>query len=222
MASQQQLTDQDYELLSAYVDGELSNVARTDLDRRLESDAKLHSELVSLQQTATLLRELPESPVPREFTINEQLLAEYSTSPAPKLLRIKLHHFSLVASFLLIVIGAYLLVDELSVSESSTTAMAGMITADMAVDESAHDLDAAVAKSVSVDAIDSAADRAMPQSSIAADDSAEAETADIADTQEVSHLTTDSAPSRPDGRGFLVLGLALLTATAMIRRRNRG
>ena len=222
MASQQQLTDQDYELLSAYIDGELSDVARTDLDRRLKSDAKLHSELISLQQTATLLRELPESPVPRGFTINEQLLAEYRTSAASRLLRIDLHHFSLVASFLLVAIGVYLLVDELSVSETSTTAIAGMMMADMAVDESAQELDAAVAKSVSVDTIESAADPAMPQSSLAADDSAKAETADIADTQEVPRLTTESVPTRPDGRVFLVLGLALLATSAMIRRRRRG
>ena len=94
--------------------------------------------------------------------------------------------------------------------------------ADMAVDESAQELDAAVAKSVSVDAIESAADPAMPQSSLAADDSAKAETADIADTQEVPRLTTESVPTRPDGRVFLVLGLALLATSAMIRRRRRG
>ena len=222
MASQQQLTDQDYELLSAYIDGELSDVARTDLDRRLKSDAKLHSELISLQQTATLLRELPESPVPRDFAFNEQLLAEYRKSAASKLLRIDLQLFSLVASFLLVLLGVYFLVDELSVSETSTTALAGMMMADMAVDESAQELDTAVDESVSVDAIESAADRAMPQSSLAADDSATAETADFADTQAGPHLTTESVPTRPDGRVFLVLGLALLATSAMIRRRRRG
>ena len=48
------------------------------------------------------------------------------------------------------------------------------------------------------------------------------ETADIADTQEVPRLTTESVQTRPDGRVFLVLGLALLATSAMIRRRRRG
>jgi len=58
------------ELLSAYLDGQLSEAARARLEQRLAADAELQAELGALRCTVALVRELPPVTPPRHFTLS--------------------------------------------------------------------------------------------------------------------------------------------------------
>ena len=64
------LTDHDYELLSAYLDGTLSDSERSTLEARLQAEPDLRRELEALRQTVTLVKALPTLKAPRNFTLN--------------------------------------------------------------------------------------------------------------------------------------------------------
>jgi len=57
------------ELLSAYLDGQLSAGERARVDARLAADPALRAELDALRRTVALVRELPPVPVPRNFIL---------------------------------------------------------------------------------------------------------------------------------------------------------
>lgn len=63
------LTDQDYELLSAYLDGELSAEEQASLEARLGEDLLMQRELEALRQTSALIGQLPILQAPRNFTL---------------------------------------------------------------------------------------------------------------------------------------------------------
>lgn len=60
--------DEDDELLTAYLDGELQSGEQTQLQMRLMDDERLRGRLADLQKAWDLLDELPETPVNQEFT----------------------------------------------------------------------------------------------------------------------------------------------------------
>jgi anti-sigma factor RsiW len=64
----------DEELLSAYIDGQLSAAERLTVERRLASDAALKAELEALQATVGLLRELQPVMPPRSFILDPATL----------------------------------------------------------------------------------------------------------------------------------------------------
>ena len=63
-------TDADLELLSAYIDNELSIAERVGLEERLRAEPLLRVELAELRATTTLLRELEPVRPPRSFTLD--------------------------------------------------------------------------------------------------------------------------------------------------------
>ncbi|HMK07513.1 MAG TPA: zf-HC2 domain-containing protein, partial [Anaerolineales bacterium] len=63
------LSPRDLELLSAYVDGELSPRQKQDLEVRLASEADLQRGLAELRSVKANLAALPEERVPRNFTL---------------------------------------------------------------------------------------------------------------------------------------------------------
>ncbi len=62
------------ELLSAYLDGELSEVERERLEVRLSQDPALRAELRAMQSTMSLMRELPQVAAPRNFILSESMI----------------------------------------------------------------------------------------------------------------------------------------------------
>jgi hypothetical protein len=74
MSAERNFTDQDYELLSAYLDGALAEAERTALETRLQTDDKLRQELAALQQTVNLVRGLPPLKAPRNFTLTPSMV----------------------------------------------------------------------------------------------------------------------------------------------------
>jgi len=74
MSAERSFTDQDYELLSAYLDGALPAAERAALEARLQADAALQRELDALRQTVNLLSVLPLLKAPRNLTLTSEMV----------------------------------------------------------------------------------------------------------------------------------------------------
>ncbi|MBN1680413.1 MAG: hypothetical protein JW966_08965 [Anaerolineae bacterium] len=72
-------SNRDLELLSAYIDGEISDHERDELERRLNHDAALRAALADLRETVALVRSLPQLKAPRDFTLDP---AVYGRQPS--------------------------------------------------------------------------------------------------------------------------------------------
>lgn len=71
MATRSQPPSQrDLELLSAYLDGELSDRERLALEKRLSQDKTLRAALDGLRETVSLVQSLPRLKAPRNFTLD--------------------------------------------------------------------------------------------------------------------------------------------------------
>jgi hypothetical protein len=68
------ISDQDYELLSAYLDDALPAEARADLEARLPREAALRRELDALRATIDLIHGLPDLKAPRSFTLDASMV----------------------------------------------------------------------------------------------------------------------------------------------------
>src|SRR5207249_744866 len=71
----QQLSDADLELLSAYIDNQLTADERATLEQRLRDEPALRGTLDELRGTVTLLRDIPPLPPPRSFTLDPAAFA---------------------------------------------------------------------------------------------------------------------------------------------------
>ncbi len=63
------------ELLSAYLDGQLSAGERARLETRLAANPALRAELEALRHTVALVRDLPPVPIPRNFILPQAMAA---------------------------------------------------------------------------------------------------------------------------------------------------
>lgn len=70
-----ELTEHDAELLSAYINGELTADEAATLEQRLTEDAFLRRELAALRQIVSLIQALPEVKAPRNFTLTPDMVA---------------------------------------------------------------------------------------------------------------------------------------------------
>lgn len=75
----------DVELLSAYLDGQLSPRQKARLEARLKQDAALRQTLAGLRQTRALLRRMPPRRVPRAFTLTAAMAGVRPPTPRPAL-----------------------------------------------------------------------------------------------------------------------------------------
>lgn len=98
------ITDRDWELLSAYLDGELNARDKARLEGRLQASTDLHAALNDLRRTRALLRAQPRLRAPRNFTLTAESAGIRSSSrPAPRLSPI-FGMVSAFASFLLVAV----------------------------------------------------------------------------------------------------------------------
>src|SRR3954470_15331892 len=97
------LNGNDLELLSAYLDGALSEAERTALEARLQTDAELRRELARLRATVDLIKTMPTLSSPRPLTLTPRMVRRPNilTSAAFSAL-------SAAAAIILLVIGAAL------------------------------------------------------------------------------------------------------------------
>ncbi len=73
----------DVEQLSAYLDGQLSQVEKTRLESRLQSDSALAATLTDLRQARTILKRTPGRRSPRNFTLTPKMVG--IRPPVPRL-----------------------------------------------------------------------------------------------------------------------------------------
>jgi hypothetical protein len=98
MNKHRNLTSSDWLLLSAYLDDQLSEVEKRQVDERLQSDPECRKTLDSLKRTSLMLRSLPVHRVPRNFTLSAQSLSKKLIPSFVSILR-----FSSAAAALLLV-----------------------------------------------------------------------------------------------------------------------
>ena len=72
------------ELLSAYLDNQLSAGERARLEAQLATDPALRAELDALRQTVALVRDLPPVPIPRNFILPHKVVARSRPSRSPR------------------------------------------------------------------------------------------------------------------------------------------
>ena len=113
----------DLELLSAYLDGQLSQSSRARLETRIHADPALASALEELRQTRTLLRHTPQRHAPRNFILTPRMAG--IRPPVPRLVPV-LSWASAVAMLLFIFTLGVGLVGQHSVSMAARNAAAPM------------------------------------------------------------------------------------------------
>jgi hypothetical protein len=70
------LSSRDWELLSSYIDGQLSNGKRVQLEARLQVNPDLRAALDELTRTRAMLRSLPRVKAPRSFKLTAEMVGQ--------------------------------------------------------------------------------------------------------------------------------------------------
>jgi anti-sigma factor RsiW len=76
-----QLSQRDYEHISAYLDGDLKPKERAQVEARLQIDDAFQAALQEMRQTRSLLRSLPRIRSPRNFKLTPAMVAKPGTRP---------------------------------------------------------------------------------------------------------------------------------------------
>lgn len=97
-----QVSPKDWQALSAYLDGQLSQPQREKLEARLQQDKVLQDSLLELKQTKYLLQQAKVLKAPRNFTLSPEMAGEIKTIRKP--FAIPLLSFSSIAAALLLVV----------------------------------------------------------------------------------------------------------------------
>ncbi len=93
-----QLSSRDWEVLSAFLDGELSAQEKALLETRLQENPELQKGLEEMQRTRAVLRSLPRYHVPRNFTLTPAMVGKKSQPQLFPIMRLA----SIMASILLV------------------------------------------------------------------------------------------------------------------------
>ena len=94
------MNPRDLELLSAYLDGQLSPSDSTRLESRLASDESLRTALDNLRSTRSLVRQLPFRRAPRNFTLTPKMAG--IKPPTPRVVPV-FQFATAIATFLFII-----------------------------------------------------------------------------------------------------------------------
>ncbi len=104
-----QITPHDWEAVSAYLDHQLSEKARTQIEARLYSEPELQEALESLRRTRLVLRNAPRLRTPRNFTLTASMAGVKQSGRAPAGAYPALRLASMLATlfFVLITVGSF-------------------------------------------------------------------------------------------------------------------
>ncbi len=127
MAAQQNISPQDYELLSAYIDGELLDIERETLEKRLSSEPILQAELRSLRATVSLINQLTTMTAPRNFTLTQDMVQPSKVIQLRPKRRAYTPYLSMVASITLMIFGAIFMLSEIAPSSNNFVPASGAI-----------------------------------------------------------------------------------------------
>lgn len=110
------------ELLSAYLDGQLSAEVRTRLEAELAADPALRAELEALRRTVALVRDLPRVSAPRNFILPQTVAPR--PRPVPLRSRRSLAPLLTAATSLAALLFLAVLIGDLLISSASHRALA--------------------------------------------------------------------------------------------------
>lgn len=96
------LNERDWQALSEYLDGQLSDRDKTRLEKRMSEQADLRAGLDELRQTRAMLRSVRKQPAPRNFTISPAMVQQVK-KPNPLLRFIPALNFASAASALAVI-----------------------------------------------------------------------------------------------------------------------
>lgn len=107
MSAEYQLTDGDYELISAYIDDALTAAERASFEARLQSDDLLASELEAMRRTVAAVGDLPVLKAPRNFTLTPEIVGQSpaNITPLPASRRRTHWMYGAAAAVLVLVVG---------------------------------------------------------------------------------------------------------------------
>jgi hypothetical protein len=106
MNQKQQISSKDWQLLSEYLDGQLSLRDRSQLEKRLNQQPNLREGLDELRQTRSILRSVRMQRVPRNFTLTPAMVRQSQPSIWQQLVPV-LNFSSAIAALALVVILAF-------------------------------------------------------------------------------------------------------------------
>ena len=112
------------ELLSAYLDGELSAEERVRLEAQLATDPVLQAELDALRRTVTLVRDLPLVPISRNFILPQTMAARPRPAPSVRHRRVWAAPFLTVATAVVSLMFVVVLAGDLLLSGAGGLATA--------------------------------------------------------------------------------------------------
>lgn len=123
------LTDRDYDLLSLYIDDDLTPPERRAVESRLKAEPELREELAALRQTVALIKAMPEMITPRDLRLSPkvaaEVLAELAARPVARVhrpaLRLMSNLAAAAASLVLVLAGALSLLSPALTSQPTTS-----------------------------------------------------------------------------------------------------
>jgi anti-sigma factor RsiW len=142
MSAEQNISPEEFELLSAYLDNMLNEAERSALELRLADSAPLRAELEALRATIALINGLPTLKAPRNFILTPEMVKSKTEVGAPQLLKTKTEGgapqlvktktevgriirfpissvMSAAAAFVIIILGMVLIVGDQSAPQTS-------------------------------------------------------------------------------------------------------
>lgn len=126
MKKMPEISPRDLEMLSAYLDGQLSSKEIARLQKRLQSDLQLQIALDELRLTRTALRSLPMLRAPRNFTLKPDMVRQRGSARRPAY---PIFGFaSLVATLLLVIVFVTDRVSFLSTAQTAQLQSAAQAT----------------------------------------------------------------------------------------------
>ncbi len=132
MPDSRPLTEFDFELLSAYIDGQLSDSERQLIETRLADEPSLSAALDDSRATVALIKLLPPTQAPRNYTLTPQMVSARS-QPAHRVVPFaKTSVFSALstaAAVVLLVIGVSFLTQSSDQENANVAMLATSITA---------------------------------------------------------------------------------------------
>lgn len=122
---QKKITTRDLELLSSYLDGELTRRESGALEIRLKSEIILQVELNKLAETRKVLRAFPRMKAPRHFTLTPEMVSRKGVARSPWAVPMQFTS-AFSAMLLVIVAAANLLINNTSLMNTSSQRDAAM------------------------------------------------------------------------------------------------
>jgi hypothetical protein len=189
------------EMLTAYVDGELSPPQQRQVEQLLANDPGLQAELAELRQFKLSLSQLPRRRVPRNFTLDPALYGVPKRQPLIQLYPLMRTAMTLTAVFLFIAVGAEFLTTgfaggERAAFESAPIALQTSADEPAAAEEiaemAADDAGESTVDSASTNVAPAAESSVMVEEEVVAEEAVEQESMDTAATEAPAEMAADT------------------------------